>query len=99
MTAAAATAAANAGARQASLSVLAAGLVLLLAAEGTSSTAVAVLDVVGSGIGHGLVLAGNLAEITVAALAAELGGVLGAVYFINYAGLGVPVIGVGVLSP
>jgi len=42
-----------------------------------------VLDVVGSGIGHGLVLAGNLAEITVAALAAELGGVLGAVYFIN----------------
>jgi hypothetical protein len=87
------------GARQASRSVLAAGLVLLLAAEGTSSTALAVLARVGSGIGHGLVLAGNLTEITVAALAAKRGGVLGAVYFVNYADLGVPVIGVGVLSP
>jgi len=67
--------------------------------NGTSSTALALLARVGSGIGHGLVLAGNLAEITVAALAAERGGVLGAVYFVNYAGLGVPVIGVGVLSP
>ena len=72
---------------------------LLPTAEGTSSTALTLLARVGSGIGHGLVLAGNLAEITVAALAAERGGVLGAVYFVNYAGLGVPVIGVGVLSP
>ena len=80
------------------LSVLAAGLVLLLAAEGTHSAALTVLAMVGSGIGHGLVFAGNLAEITVATPAAERGGVLGAVYFINYAGLGVPVICVGILS-
>ncbi|HEX6451238.1 MAG TPA: MFS transporter [Trebonia sp.] len=80
------------------LSVLAGGLVLLLAAEGTSSAVLAVLAMVGSGIGHGLVFAGNLAEISVATPAAERGGVLGAVYFVNYAGLGVPVIAVGVLS-
>jgi hypothetical protein len=80
------------------LSVLAGGLVLLLAAEGTHSAALAVLAMVGSGIGHGLVFAGNLAEIAVATPAAERGGVLGAVYFVNYAGLGVPVIGVGLLS-
>ena len=74
------------------------GLILLLAAEGTSSVALAVLAMVGSGIGHGLVFAGNLAEITVAAPAAERGAVLGAIYFVNYAGLGIPVITVGVLS-
>ncbi len=80
------------------LSVLAAGLVLLLAAEGTYSAALAAAAMVGSGIGHGLVFAGNLAEIAVATPAAGRGGVLGAVYFVNYAGLGVPVIGVGILS-
>ena len=80
------------------LSVLAAGLVLLLAAAITHSVVLAVLAMVGSGIGHGLVFAGNLAEITVATPAAERGGVLGAVYFVNYVGLGVPVIGVGILS-
>jgi hypothetical protein len=41
---------------------------------------------------------GNLAQIAIVTPAAERGGVLGAVYFINYTGLGVPVIGVGVLS-
>jgi MFS family permease len=85
-------------AQVAGLSVLVGGLVLLLAAEGTSSVALAVLAMVGSGLGHGLVFAGNLAEITVATPAAERGAVLGATYFVNYAGLGVPVIGVGVLS-
>jgi hypothetical protein len=35
---------------------------------------------------------------TVATPAAEHGGVLGAVYFVNYSGLGVPVICVGILS-
>jgi hypothetical protein len=80
------------------LSVLAAGLVLLLAAVGTHRVVLAVLAMVGSGTGHGLVFAGNLAEITVATPAAERGGVLGAVYFVNYVGLGVPVIGVGILS-
>jgi len=85
-------------AQAAGLSVLAGGLVLLLAAEGKHSAALAALAMVGSGIGHGLVFAGNLAEITVATPAAERGGVLGAIYVVNYAGLGVPVIGVGLLS-
>lgn len=85
-------------AQVAGLYVLAGGLVLLLAAEGTASVALAVLAMVGSGVGHGLVFAGNLAEITVATPAAERGAVLGAIYFVNYAGLGVPVICVGVLS-
>jgi len=85
-------------AQVAGLSTLAAGLVLLLAAEGTSSAVLAVLAMTGSGIGHGLVFAGNLAEISVATPAAGRGGILGAVYFVNYAGLGVPVIGVGILS-
>ena len=58
----------------------------------------AVLAMMGSGTGHGLVFAGNLAEVTVAAPAADRGAVLGAIYFVNYAGLGIPVIGVGVLS-
>ena len=80
------------------LSILAVGLVLLLAAESTSSVALVLLAMVGSGIGHGLVFAGNLAEITVATPPGERGAVLGATYFVNYAGLGVPVIGVGLLS-
>ena len=98
----AASAAAQAGglrlapptAQAAGLSVLACGLMLLLAADGTSSVALVVLAMAGSGTGHGLVFAGNLAEVTVATPAAELG----AIYFVNYAGLGVRVIGVGVLS-
>ena len=85
-------------AQVAGLAVLACGLMLLLAAEGTSSVALVVLAMVGSGTGHGLVFAGNLAEVTVATPAAERGAVLGAIYFVNYAGLGIPVIGVGVLS-
>ena len=80
------------------LAVLACGLMLLLAAERTSSPALVVLAMAGSGTGHGLVFAGNLAEVTVATPAAERGAVLGAIYFVNYAGLGIPVIGVGVLS-
>ena len=102
----AASAAAQAGAPRlapptaqvAGLAVLACGLMLLLAADGTSSVALVVLAMAGSGIGHGLVFAGNLAEVTDATPAAERSAVLGAIYFVNYPGLGVPVIGVGVLS-
>jgi hypothetical protein len=80
------------------LSTLAAGLSLLVVAAATSSVAFAVLAMIGSGIGHGLVFAGSLSEITVATPARERGAVLGLVYFINYLGLGFPVIVVGVLS-
>ncbi len=80
------------------LSTLATGLSLLVVAAATSSVAFAVLAMIGSGIGHGLVFAGSLSEITVATPARERGAVLGLVYFINYLGLGFPVIVVGVLS-
>ena len=88
-----ATAPANAGARQARLSVLAGGAGAAAGRRRHVQRGPGRTD-----IGHGLVLAGKLTKITVAALAAERGGVLGAVYFVNYAGLGVPVIGVGILS-
>jgi hypothetical protein len=80
------------------LSTLAAGPSLLVVAAATSSVAFAVLAMIGSGIGHGLIFAGSLSEITVATPARERGAVLGLVYFINYLGLGFPVIVVGVLS-
>ena len=80
------------------LSTLATGLSLLVVAAATSSVAFAVLAMIGSGIGHGLIFAESLSEITVATPARERGAVLGLVYFINYLGLGFPVIVVGVLS-
>jgi hypothetical protein len=51
-----------------------------------------------SGASHGLAFAGNLTKVTVDTPSAERGAVLGTVYFVNYAGLGVPVIGVGILA-
>jgi MFS family permease len=80
------------------LTTLAAGLLLLVAAAAAKSAALAVPALIGSGVGHGLIFAGNQSQITVATPAEERGTVLGVVYFINYLGLGVPVIIVGVMS-
>jgi hypothetical protein len=85
-------------AQWAGLSALATGLLLLVVTAATRSVGLAVLAMIGSGIGHGLVFAGSLSEVTVATPARERGAVLGVVYFLNYLGLGLPVIGVGVLS-
>jgi MFS family permease len=85
-------------AQWAGLTTLAAGLVLLVAAAATRSAALAVPALIGSGVGHGLIFAGNQSQITVATPAGERGAVLGVVYFINYLGLGVPVIIVGIMS-
>jgi MFS family permease len=85
-------------AQWAGLTALAAGLVLLAAAAAVRSAALTVPALIGSGAGHGLIFAGNQSAITVATPAAERGAVLGVVYFINYLGLGVPVIIVGVMS-
>lgn len=82
----------------AGLATLAAGLALLVAASSVRGTILVVLAMLASGAGHGLVFAGNLTKVTVDTPAAERGAVLGTVYFVNYAGLGVPVIGVGILA-
>ena len=85
-------------AQWAGLSALATGLSLLVVTTATRTVAFAVLAMIGSGVGHGLVFAGSLSEVTVATPARKRGAVLGVVYFVNYLGLGFPVIGVGVLS-
>jgi MFS family permease len=80
------------------LATLAAGLALLIAASSVRSSALVVVAMLASGAGHGLAFAGNLTKVTVDTPSAERGAVLGTVYFVNYAGLGVPVIGVGILA-
>jgi hypothetical protein len=85
-------------AQWAGLTTLAAGLALLVAAAAAKSAVLAVPALIGSGVGHGLIFAGNQSQITVATPAGERGAVLGVAYFINYLGLGVPVIIVGIMS-
>jgi MFS family permease len=80
------------------LGALAVGLALLVAATVTRDPVVAVLAMLGSGVGHGLIFVGEMAEITVATPAEERGAVISVVHLINYIGLGGPVIGVGFLS-
>jgi hypothetical protein len=80
------------------LATLAAGLALLIAASSVRSSALVVVAMLVSGAGHGLTFAGNLTKVTVDTPSAERGAVLGTVYFVNYVGLGVPVIGVGILA-
>jgi hypothetical protein len=58
----------------------------------------AVLAMLGSGVGHGFIFVGDMSEITMAAPAEERGAVIGTMYLVNYIGLGGPVIGVGMLS-
>src|SRR5712692_4777851 len=74
------------------------GLALLVVATVTRDPVVAVLAMLGSGVGHGLIFVGDMTEITVATPAEERGAVISVVYLINYIGLGGPVIGVGFLS-
>jgi MFS family permease len=80
------------------LGALAVGLALLVVATATRDPAVAVLAMLGSGVGHGLIFVGEMTEITIATPAEERGAVISVVYLINYIGLGGPVIGVGFLS-
>jgi len=73
-------------------------LALLVLATATRDPVVAVLAMVGSGVGHGLIFVGEMTEITVATPAEERGAVISVVHLINYIGLGGPAIGVGFLS-
>jgi MFS family permease len=80
------------------LVALTAGLGALIVAETAHDAVWAVTAMLGCGVGHGLVFASGLKHVTVLTPVRERGSVLGVVYFINYLGLGVPVIGVGLLS-
>ena len=80
------------------LAALAVGLALLVVATATHNPAAAVLAMVASGAGHGLIFVGEMTEITVATPAEERGAVISVVHLINYIGLGGPAIGVGFLS-
>ncbi|HWM71577.1 MAG TPA: MFS transporter, partial [Steroidobacteraceae bacterium] len=85
-------------AQLAGLAALAVGLALLVVATATRNPVIAVLAMVGSGVGHGLIFVGQMTEITVATPAQERGAVISVVHLINYIGLGGPGIGVGFLS-
>lgn len=80
------------------LGALAVGLALLVAATVIRDPILAVLAMLGSGVGHGFIFVGDMSEITMAAPAEERGAVIGTIYLVNYIGLGGPVIGVGMLS-
>src|SRR6266403_237662 len=80
------------------LGALAVGLALLVVATATRDPVVAVLAMLGSGVGHGLIFVGEITEITVATPAEERGAAISVVHLINYMGLGGPAIGVGFLS-
>jgi uncharacterized membrane protein len=80
------------------LATLAVGLALLVVATAGRDPVVAVLAMLGSGVGHGLIFVGEMTEVTVATPAEERGAVISVVHLINYIGLGGPVIGVGFLS-
>jgi len=85
-------------AQLAGLAALAVGLALLVVATATRNPVIAVLAMVGSGVGHGLIFVRQMTEITVATPAQERGAVISVVHLINYIGLGGPGIGVGFLS-
>lgn len=80
------------------LGALAVGLALLVAATVIRDPILAVVAMLGSGVGHGFIFVGDMSEITMAAPAEERGAVIGTIYLVNYIGLGGPVIGVGMLS-
>jgi MFS family permease len=80
------------------LGALAVGLALLVIATATRDPLLAVLAMVGSGVGHGLIFVGEMTEITIATPPEERGAVISVVHLINYIGLGAPAIGVGFLS-
>jgi MFS family permease len=80
------------------LPVLAAGLGLLVLAGTTSSFPLLLAATTIGGLGHGAVFRDGLAAVTRAAPADSRAEVLSTFYVVVYAGVGLPVIGVGVLA-
>ncbi|SEP52523.1 MFS transporter [Amycolatopsis saalfeldensis] len=80
------------------LVVLAAGLAVLVLANGAHLPWLVVPAMLGTGAGHGLVFTGALAELGAVTPPEERGSVIGTYYVVSYVGLGGPVIGVGLLA-
>lgn len=85
-------------ARRAGLGILALGLVLLVIGSSAHAAAPAVAAMLACGVGHGFVFAGELGTVVGAAEPEERGAAVATVFLINYAGLGIPVIGVGLAA-
>ncbi|TYB45742.1 MFS transporter [Actinomadura chibensis] len=82
----------------AGLPLLALGLGLLVLAGDRSSLALLLGATALAGIGHGLVFLGGLTAVNNAAPSSNRAEVLSGFYVIVYAGVGLPVLGVGVLA-
>ncbi|GAA2812517.1 MFS transporter [Saccharopolyspora taberi] len=80
------------------LGLLAAGLVLLALAGGTSAPALLLAAIVIAGTGQGLAFLGGLTTVNQAAPADRRADVLSSFYVVIYLGVGLPVIGVGFLA-
>jgi MFS family permease len=77
---------------------LACGLILLVIASLDHSAVLAVFAMLGCGAGNGLIFAGNLTAVVRAAAPNERGAAVAVIFLVNYAGLGIPVIGVGIAA-
>ncbi|MDT0467196.1 MFS transporter [Streptomyces gibsoniae] len=80
------------------LVALAVGLMFLVGAAFTAGTLLTVPAMLCTGVGHGLVYAGGLYEITVVSPPRDRGSVTATYYAVSYVGLGGPAIGVGLLA-
>jgi MFS family permease len=80
------------------LVILTGGLAMLIAAAATRSLLLSMLAMLGCGLGHGLVFAGTLREVMVAAEPTERGSLVATIYLVNYCGLGNPAIATGLLA-
>ncbi|MET8956571.1 MFS transporter [Streptomyces sp. NPDC004533] len=80
------------------LVALAVGLMFLVVAAFTAGTLLTVPAMLCTGVGHGLVYAGGLYEITVVTPPRDRGSVTATYYAVSYVGLGGPAIGVGLLA-
>ncbi|BCJ27228.1 MFS transporter [Actinocatenispora sera] len=82
----------------AGLPILAVGLGLLVLVGVVPSFALLLVTTILSGVGHGLVFLGGLTTVNANAPAANRAEVLSSFYVVLYAGVGLPVLGVGVLA-
>lgn len=80
------------------LPVLALGLGLLVLAGSRGSLGVLLVATALAGIGHGLVFLGSLTAVNSLAPPAQHAEVISSFYVVLYAGVGVPVLGLGILA-
>jgi MFS family permease len=80
------------------LLTIVAGLVALNAAGEIDSVILLLIAAVAAGTGQGLAFLGAARDVNLAAPPARLGEVISSFYVVVYAGVGIPIIGVGVLA-